>query len=90
MTTPIDPDSEELSLQEISEALITWMPSELRGLAEIIRLAISLQDTEEYADRTMDECVLEAACQIKRDREAVDLMHSEYLSADDIDNVSNN
>jgi hypothetical protein len=79
-----------MSLQEISDALITWTPSELRGLAEIIRLATSLQGTEEYADRTMDECVLEAASRIKQDREAVDLMCSEYLSADDIDNVSDN
>lgn len=58
----------------MNQALSDLPPSKLCALIKVVQLAIELQSSDECADKSLDECVLEAVELIDRARQAIEIV----------------
>ena len=70
----------------MNKALVDTTQSEICALIKIVELGLQLQTSGEMADRSLNECVFEAACLIKQAKHAIEIVDQ----SDDTDGIEKN
>jgi hypothetical protein len=58
----------------MNKALVDATPSEICALIKIVDLGLQLQTSGEMADKSLNECVFEAACLINQAKHAIEIV----------------